>query len=202
MPKKSTLILLSLLGISSITNTALPSEKTETDPLKTFQDRVAGAYRYCQTNKMNTSFCILVDMSIHSGKNRLFVYNFKENKITIAGMCAHGAGGGSGPNRAVYSNKINSNCTSLGKYKLGMRAYSKWGINVHYKMYGLEDTNDNAFKRIVVLHSYSPYPDYETYPGTMFGVSAGCPVVSDATMRKIDKLIKGGQKNMLLWIYE
>ena len=151
---------------------------------------------------MNTSYCILVDMSIHSGKNRLFVYDFKKEKIIVEGLCAHGVGGGSGPNYVVYSNKVNSNCTSLGKYKLGIRSYSRWGINVHYKMHGLESTNNNAFKRIVVLHSYKPVPAFETYPAPMFGVSQGCPVVANETMRKIDKLIRTGQENMLLWIYE
>jgi hypothetical protein len=169
---------------------------------KLFEAKIAEALRYCVTNKMNTGYCIMIDMSIHSGKNRLFVYNFKKKKIIIEGLCAHGIGGGSGPNHPVYSNELNSNCTSLGKYKIGIRSYSRWGINVHYKMHGLESTNSNAFKRTVVLHSYDPVPAIETYPAPMFGVSAGCPVVANATMRKIDELIKTGQQTMLLWIYE
>ena len=35
-----------------------------------------------------------------------------------------------------------SYCSSLGKYKVGIRSYSKWGINVHYKLHGLEATNN------------------------------------------------------------
>jgi hypothetical protein len=33
-------------------------------------------------------------------------------------------------------------------------------------------------------------------------LSLGCPVIADLTMIEIDNLIKGGQKNMLLWIYQ
>jgi len=166
------------------------------------ESKVEEALKYSKTHKMNTSYCIMVDMSIHSGKNRLFVYDFKKKEVIIKGVCAHGNGGGSTANKPVYSNKIGSNCTSLGKYKLGKRAYSNWGINVHYKMHGLEKTNSNAFKRIVVLHSYTPVPAFESYPLPVFNVSYGCPVIANATMRKIDELIKSGQKDMLLWIYE
>lgn len=166
------------------------------------EDKLNEAGLYSKKHQLNSSYCILVDMRIHSGKNRLFVYDFKQKKIIISGLCAHGSGGGSTSSRPVYSNEIGSNCTSLGKYKLGKRAYSKWGINVHYKMHGLEKTNSNAYKRIVVLHSYDPVPGFETYPLPMFGVSSGCPVVANTTMRKIDKLIKTGEKNILLWIYE
>nr|WP_199748248.1 murein L,D-transpeptidase catalytic domain family protein [Pedobacter sp. KBW01] len=90
---------------------------------------------------MDTSIAIMVDMSIHSGKNRLFVYDFKQKAITIEGLCAHGVGGDSTPTKVVFSNKEGSYCTSSGKYKVKGRTYSNWGINVHYKMYGLEETN-------------------------------------------------------------
>jgi hypothetical protein len=53
--------------------------------------------------------------------------------------------------KPVYSNVVGSNCTSLGKYKIGKRSYSNWGINIHYKMHGLESSNSNAFKRHVVF---------------------------------------------------
>ena len=164
-------------------------------------DRIKEALTFCQKNKMDTSIAIMIDMSIHSGKNRIFVYDFKQKEITIEGLCAHGVGGGSTPTKPVFSNKEGSYCTSLGKYKVKGRSYSNWGINVHYKMYGLEKTNNNAFKRIVVLHSYTPVPNQEIYPQTLFGQSAGCPVLSDGTMRKIDGVLKTKKKPVLLWIY-
>eukprot|EP01012_Entosiphon_sulcatum_P028262 TRINITY_DN34139_c0_g1_i1.p2 TRINITY_DN34139_c0_g1~~TRINITY_DN34139_c0_g1_i1.p2 ORF type:complete len:192 (+),score=19.60 TRINITY_DN34139_c0_g1_i1:148-723(+) len=183
------LILFTLFGFKPIENNKIST------------DKINEALTFCKKNKMDTSIAIMVDMSIHSGKNRIFVYDFKRKEITIEGLCAHGIGGGSTPTKPVFSNKEDSYCTSLGKYKVKGRAYSNWGINVHYKMYGLEKTNSNAFKRIVVLHSYSPVPNQEIYPQTLFGQSAGCPVLSDAKMRKIDELLKNRKKPVLLWIY-
>jgi hypothetical protein len=183
------LILFALFGFKPSSNHKISVERTNE------------ALVFCKQNKMDTSIAIMVDMSIHSGKNRIFVYDFKQKKINIEGLCAHGVGGGSTPTKPVFSNKEGSYCTSLGKYKVKRRSYSNWGINVHYKMYGLEKTNSNAFKRIVVLHSYTPVPNQEIYPQTLFGQSAGCPVLSDGTMRKIDALLKTRKKPVLLWIY-
>ena len=96
-----------------------------------------------------------------------------------------------------------SYCSSLGKYKVGIRSYSKWGINVHYKLHGLESTNSNAFKRYIVLHSYTPVPTLEIYPMHLpLGISQGCPVICDDAMRKVDALLKVEKKPVLLWIYE
>lgn len=164
-------------------------------------EKLTEAYAFCKKNQLDTTICIMVDMSIPSGKNRLFVYDFKQKKTIISGLCAHGVGAGSTATKPVFSNKVGSNCTSLGKYKVKNRAYSNWGINIHYKMYGLEKTNSNAFKRIIVLHSYTPVPNYEIYPQTLFGQSAGCPVTSDDTMSQIDRLLIKKKKPVLLWIY-
>ena len=168
---------------------------------KISESKINEALAFCKKSHMDTDICIMVDMSIHSGKNRIFVYDFNKKQITIEGLCAHGVGGGSTAIKPVFSNIVGSNCTSLGKYKVKGRSYSNWGINVHYKMHGLEKTNSNAFKRIVVLHSYTPIPNKEIYPQTLFGQSAGCPVLADGTMKKIDDLLKTKKKSVLLWIY-
>lgn len=165
------------------------------------KSKISEALAFCKKNKMDSSIAIMIDMSIHSGKNRIFVYDFNKEKILIEGLCAHGVGNGSTATKPVFSNKLGSNCTSLGKYKVKGRSYSNWGINIHYKMHGLEETNNNAFKRIVVLHSYTPVPNKEIYPQTLFGQSAGCPVLADEVMHKIDALLKTKKKPVLLWIY-
>lgn len=163
--------------------------------------KISEALAFCKKNKMDVSIAIMIDMSIHSGKNRIFVYDFNKEKILIEGLCAHGVGNGSTATKPVFSNKIGSNCTSLGKYKIKGRSYSNWGIHIHYKMHGLEETNNNAFRRIVVLHSYTPVPNQEIYPQALFGQSAGCPVLADEVMRRIDALLITKKKPVLLWIY-
>lgn len=161
------------------------------------------ALAYCKKNKMNKEFCFLVDFSIHSGKNRFFIYSFKTNEILFSGLVCHGVGENSTEEKPVYSNVVGSNCTALGKYKIGKRAFSNWGINVHYKMHGLEKTNTNAFKRLIVLHSYDYVSETEIYPQHLtMGWSQGCPVVANNLMKEIDKLLKKQKLPTLLWIYD
>jgi hypothetical protein len=69
-------------------------------------------------------------------------------------------------------------------------------------MKGLEASNSNAFKRIVVLHSYDPVAENEIYPEHLpMGWSLGCPVISNSLMTNIDHLLKRKKKPVLLWIY-
>ena len=84
------------------------------------------AKAYCVSKGFSTNYCFLVDFSIHSGKKRFFVWDFKGDSIKYASLCAHGYGKDSTPSKPVFSNTPGSLCSSLGKYKVGIRAYSKW----------------------------------------------------------------------------
>ncbi len=157
---------------------------------------------YCKQKGFNTNYSILIDFSIHSGKNRFFVWDFQNDTIKYQGLVCHGYGQKSTQKKPVFSNVEGSYCSSLGKYKMGIRSYSSWGINVHYKMHGLEKTNNNAFKRIIVLHSHNPVPEEEIYPQHLpLGWSQGCPVVDNNMMRNLDALFKKEKKPLLMWIY-
>ena len=163
------------------------------------------AFQYCKENGLNTDQCVLIDMSIHSGKNRLVVYDFNEKRILNTGICSHGScdgGGRSGSyETAIFSNTPESYCSSKGKYKIGKRGYSNYGIHINYKLHGLEQTNNNAFQRIIVLHSWSEVSDSEVYP-EFAPNSLGCPMVSNTMMKKLDELLKNKNTPMLLWIYD
>lgn len=77
------------------------------------------------------------------------------------------------------------------------------GESIFIINHGLEATNDNAFKRYIVLHSYTPLPETEVYPLHLpLGISQGCPVISDEVMRKVDGLLKAEKKPVLLWVYD
>lgn len=160
------------------------------------------AKTYCKQKGFNTDYCILIDFSIHSGKNRFFVWDFKNDTIKHQSLVCHGYGQKSTQKTPVFSNVEGSYCSSLGKYKMGVRSYSSWGINVHYKMHGLEKMNNNAFKRIIVLHSHNPMPEEEIYPRHLpLGWSQGCPVIDNKSMQNIDALLKQQKKPLLMWIY-
>jgi len=197
----SFLLIIGVLSVYIFARDSTPSGQTQTR----LQEKSEEALDFCKKNGYNTDFCILIDMKVHSGKHRLFVWDFQEGKIDHQSLCAHGAGKGekrSTGAKPLFSNQNGSYLTSLGKYKLGARSYSQWGINVHYKMHGLESTNNNAFKRIVVLHSHNPVSEREIFPVHMpMGWSLGCPVVDNATMTYLDKRLKAAKKPVLLWIY-
>lgn len=160
------------------------------------------AKTYCKQQGLSTDYCVLVDFSIHSGKNRFFVWDFAKDTIKYESLCCHGYGQKSTGKKPVFSNVEGSYCSSLGRYKTGARSYSNYGINVHYKMYGLDKTNSNAFKRWIVLHSHTPVPHEEIYPNHLpLGWSQGCPVINNDVMQKMDSILKKTKKPLLLWIY-
>ncbi len=164
------------------------------------------ALAYCKKNGFNEEYYFLLDLSIHPGKNRFFIYDFKENKITDKNLVTHGSCDQleENPNKwekAKFSNTTDSHCSMKGKYKIGKRDYSSWGINVKYWLHGLEKSNENAVKRVVVLHSWNAVADEEIYP-KVSPLSWGCPAVSDAFMRKLDTRLQKAQKPVLLWIIE
>ncbi|MDR2595665.1 MAG: murein L,D-transpeptidase catalytic domain family protein [Fibromonadaceae bacterium] len=169
------------------------------------EEKAKEALSFCKANDCNTDFCILIDMKIHSGKHRMFIYDFKNQGVERKALVAHGSGKGTNSStgdKPLFSNEKGSLLTSLGKYKIGTRSYSQYGINVHYKMHGLEASNSNAFERIIVLHSFTPLPLEEIYPYHLpMGWSFGCPVTDDETMTWLDAKLKNAKKPVLLWIF-
>lgn len=164
------------------------------------------AITYCVSKNFSTDYYFLVDFSIHSGRNRFFIYNFTDGLSTRTALVTHGTCDGleSNPNaaeKAKFSNAVNSHCSSKGKYKIGKRDYSSWGINVKYWLHGLEPTNNKAVERVVVLHSWSAVHDSEVYPYHS-PLSWGCPAVSDNFMWHLDSLLQKSAKPVLMWIVE
>ncbi|MDR2840998.1 MAG: murein L,D-transpeptidase catalytic domain family protein [Paludibacter sp.] len=191
------LIIVLLVGTLSV--------RSQTNDSVKWSEKTSEALSFCRKNGFNTDFCILIDMKIHSGKYRMFVWNFVNQEIEHKALCAHGCGKGNNRStgaQPVFSNTPETLLSSLGKYKIGIRSYSQYGINVHYKMHGLETTNNNAFKRLIVLHSHNPVPENEIYPSHLpMGWSFGCPVTDNATMTLLDKKLRASKKSVLIWIY-
>lgn len=162
------------------------------------------AYTYCKKKGLNDDFFFLVDMGRHSGLKRFFVYEFNTKSATDSFMVSHGCGikswsADQSKTTPSFSNEHGSHLSSLGKYIIGERGYSSWGINVKYLLHGMEKTNSNALARTVVLHSWEAVGDNETYPyGTAEGW--GCPAVSNKSMMSIDSMLKKRSDRTLLWI--
>lgn len=164
------------------------------------------ALEYCQSKGFSQDYYILIDLSLHSGKNRFFVYDFNEEKFTHQKLATHGSCDVFEENpekwtKVKFSNKDESHCSSKGKYKIGNRDYSRWGIKVKYWLHGLESSNSNAVQRVVVLHSWEAVKDYEVYP-SVSPLSWGCPAVSNEFMKVLDEKLKATEKPVLLWIID
>ena len=150
------------------------------------------------SGQYDQQYAFLVDMRIASGKKRFFVYNLEKDSVESAGLVTHGSGSDRGDDELYFSNTAESNCTSLGKYRIGHSYMGKFGLA--FKLYGLDKTNSKAFERFVVLHAHSCVPDDEVSPLPICK-SWGCPTVSPAFLTELKKYIDKSEAPILLWIY-
>ena len=200
------MIRLTLLFVSVIFSCAKFSSADEAPPAKDYSHVNTDALAYCRDKGFCTNYYFLVDLSIHSGRNRFFVYEFKGKKVLAQNLVTHGAcdafEANATPNeKARLSNRVDSHCSAKGKYKVAQRDYSNWGINVKYWLDGLEEGNSNARSRVIVLHSWDAMANEEVYPNYS-PLSWGCPAVSDAFMRVLDAKLQVTKKPVLLWIVD
>lgn len=174
------------------------SSVSETE-LQRLSAKAAEEKVFLQKHGYNTGLCFLVDMQLPSGKNRFFVYDLRKDSILLAGLVAHGSGTANFSTTPSFSNINGSGCTSLGKYRIGYPYQGQFGRA--YKLYGLDATNDQAFARNVVLHSWTSVPEGETYPYPICN-SRGCAMVAPAFLQKLQPLIDRSGKPMLLCIFD
>jgi hypothetical protein len=191
--------------IIDVISTKVNKEKPSLNLPQT-QLKAKEAYQFCSENNMNLDFCILIDMSVHSGLERFLVWDFKADTITHSFLVGHGCcdnswGSDDSKDNPTFSNVPESHCSSLGKYKVGERAYSNWGVNIKYVLHGLESTNNKAFERLIVFHSWEMMSDATIYPnGSPEGW--GCPTISNNHFKVIDLMLQSAAKPTLMWMYK
>ena len=209
LPLKLSLVLLFSLSLLSYEKPNKSKISVANRPIANYyktKEKATDALTFCMENDYNTDFCILIDMSLHSGIKRFYIWDFATATIQNSFLVSHGCGdenwsSDSTKDNPQFSNTKNSHLSSLGKYEIGKRGYSNWGINIKYLMHGLESTNDNALSRYIVFHSWQDVGDNETYPkGTPEGW--GCPAVSNKSMRILDPILSKSSKPILMWIYQ
>lgn len=151
-----------------------------------------------QNPDFNQDVVFLADMAIKSRYNRFYVYDVKNDSILHKGLVAHGKGSNTGIyDELQFSNVEGSNMTSLGNYKIGVDYVGRFGKS--YKLHGLDKTNDQAFARYVVLHTYTFMPHEEQLVPIIN--SEGCPMVSNETFKILENIIDNSKKPILLRIY-
>jgi L,D-transpeptidase catalytic domain len=154
--------------------------------------------KYAVENGYDTTYAFLANMGQLTTTKRLYLIDLSSMKIVNKGLVSHGRGKGSSIYAKQYSNAPGSNCTSLGKYKIMSSYTGNYGYS--YRMAGLEQSNNNALKRNIVLHSMSCIPDRENYAPAC--VTEGCPAVSPQFLSSIDPIIRGRKAPVLFWIFD
>lgn len=183
---------------TKVLTATLSKEEDKKEILVRLNKKAKEAKDYVVDHEFDNKYCFLMDMRITSGKSRFFVYNLDEDAVEIAGLVTHGSGVGINSDVPVFSNTPNSNCTSLGRYRIGKSYYGKFGLA--YKLHGLDKTNSLAFNRFVVLHAHACVPNDEVAP-SLICESWGCPTVSPAFLTQLKSYINNASKPVLLWIY-
>lgn len=132
----------------------------------------------------------IIDYSLPSSRKRLWVLDFKTQKVLFQCFVAHGEKSGfHTPNH--FSNRFGSHMTSLGLYLTDKTYYGQYGYSL--RLNGLEPgINDHARARAIVMHGAS-------WANRMIqGRSWGCPTVPLNLVKPIAKAIKGGS---LMYMY-
>ncbi len=169
-----------------------------------YNPKAGEALRFCKARNLNTSFYILIDLSVHSGYKRFFIWDFARACITDSFLVSHGCGphlwgAYSTAGSAVVSNEPDSHCSSVGKYIIGERGSSQWGVKTKYLLHGMDPTNSNALRREIVFHSWEAVRDIEPFPR---GVPEGwgCPAISNQAFTSVDRKLRGQTRQTLMWI--
>ena len=138
-----------------------------------------------------------VDFSLPSTAERFFFIDLETGDVQRF-LSVHGKGSGAGKWAYKFSNLMNSNQSSLGLYAIGGVYVGDKGQTM--RLYGLESSNDQAFKRDIVLHGawyarkdfLSNIDPATKQPIDRLGLSWGCPAVAPETQSKILPLLRDG----------
>lgn len=141
-------------------------------------------------------YAVSIDFSLPSTKPRLYFIDLKTGNVETT-LVTHGKGSGD-LYATKFSNVLNSGTTSLGIYKVGEKYKGSHGETL--RLYGLENSNDAAYERDIVMHG-ADYADPKFFkrinpktkmPFTRLGLSQGCPAVAYPIIRKYLPLLENG----------
>ena len=138
----------------------------------------------------------ILDFSLPSGKKRLFVIDLETGELVFYTYAAHGKNSGTTV-ATEFSNKMNSNKSSLGFYVTGDTYQGKHGTSL--RLEGEEEgINDNALARGIVMHSASYVDESIIAHQGFIGRSQGCPALPGNMYKAVIEKIKNGS---CLFIY-
>lgn len=132
----------------------------------------------------------VIDYSLPSSKQRMWIFDLKNEKLLYNTYVAHGRNSGAAT-PTHFSNKNMSKETSLGAYITRDSYIGSKGLSLNLQ--GMEKGfNDNAYSRRVVIHgAWYVEPDFIKKTGQA-GRSWGCPSIAKTLAKPVINTIKGG----------
>lgn len=172
------------------TEVAKLSQKAPNLDTKVLKLALAAYNKAKQTGAVKKPVLTVIDYSLPSNKQRMWVFDLIQDRLLYNTYVAHGKNSGIDvPHH--FSNKEASKATSLGTYVtkdtyIGSKGYS---LNLQ----GLEKGfNDNAYSRRVVVHgAWYVEPSFIKKSGRA-GRSWGCPSIAKTLAKPVINTIKDG----------
>jgi len=172
-------------------------DSTDLPSLQVLETALAG-YEILNQNKaiIRPGIITIIDFSLPSDKERLWVVDLANNKVLFHCLVSHGRNSGD-IMAEKFSNIPGSFTSSPGFYATGDTYTGRNGLSLVLE--GLEaGINDKARDRAIVMHGADYVsPEYIKQNGRL-GRSYGCPAVPEKISGEIIQSIKGGS---CLFIY-
>lgn len=162
----------------------------------------ADAERYAFKHGLSTNYCFFVNYGVPSGTPRFYVWDFARHEVVATARCMHGSGLTNTAAQPVFSNRVNSNCSSLGRFEV-LRNEHGSRLRRSFRLQGLDKENSNAYSRGLLVHSslWVDQHKHKKYIPLHTPSCQGCVTISTHGMRYVERLVKNESKNILLWSF-
>ena len=139
----------------------------------------------------NASRIAIIDYTIPSKQQRLWVVDLKNQKLLFEEYVAHGQGSGNDvPN--AFSDRDGSHQTSLGLFLTD--ATYQGGNGLSLRLHGLsKGFNESAMRRLIVMHGARYVNPIAALAMGRLGRSWGCPAVRTEVAKPMIDTLKFGQ---------
>jgi len=155
---------------------------------KSFTKAMEGYFQLKERGIVQKDILTLVDYSLSSKVNRLWVIDLKSNIILFQSLVSHGRNSGN-EFAAKFSDKPESYQSSLGLYVTGETYYGKHGYSL--RLDGLDKgINSNARARAIVVHGADYVSEKFAQQNGRLGRSLGCLALSQELTKEVIDTIK------------
>ncbi|MDD3723100.1 MAG: murein L,D-transpeptidase catalytic domain family protein [Lutibacter sp.] len=155
---------------------------------KSFAKAMEGYLKLKKNGLIQKDILTLVDYSLSSKENRLWVIDLKNNIVLFQSLVSHGRNSGN-EFAANFSNKPESYKSSLGFYVTGETYYGKHGYSL--RLDGLEKgINSNARARAIVVHGADYVSEKFAEQNGRLGRSLGCLALKQGLTKEVIDVIK------------